>query len=111
MADLASRHALPDGTAPRLSEAQVDELLPCVPDWSIENGRLSRDVQVKNFKAAVSLLNAVGAIAEQENHHPDLCIHRWNHLRIEFYTHTVEGLTENDFILAAKLEQTLDTEG
>lgn len=107
MTDLASRHALPDGTAPRLSEAQVGELLREAPGWEVENGKLRREVQVKNFSAALALINDIGQIAEQQNHHPDIAIFRWNHVRIELYTHTVEGLSENDFIMAAKLTDLL----
>ncbi len=107
MTDLASKHALPDGTAPRLPEARVDELLLEVPGWEVENGKLRREVQVKNFSAALALVNDIGQIAEQQNHHPDIAIFRWNHVRIELYTHTVEGLSENDFIMAAKLTDLL----
>jgi|SRR5947209_4004629 len=107
MPELAQRHAAPDGTAPRLTEAEGDELAKQVPDWSIEDGKLTRDVQVKNFRAALALVNALGEIAEEQNHHPDLLIHGWNHLRIEFSTHTAHGLSENDFILAAKFDRLL----
>ena len=107
MTDLASRQALPDGTAPRLSECQVEALMPEVPGWDVKNGTLTREVQVKNFNAALTLVNDMGQIAEQQNHHPDIAIFRWNHVRIELYTHTVEGLSENDFIMAAKLTDLL----
>jgi 4a-hydroxytetrahydrobiopterin dehydratase len=105
MTDLAQRHAHPDGTAPRLAQAQVDELAKQVPDWSVEDGKLTREVQVKDFRAALALMNALGEIAEEQNHHPDLLIHRWNHVRIQLYTHTASGLSENDFILAAKFDR------
>src|SRR4051794_18912595 len=105
MRDLAQRHAAPDGTAPRLPDTQVEELAKQVPDWSVENERLTREVQVKNFRAALALVNAIGEIAEEENHHPDLLIHGWNHVRIELYTHTAQGISENDFIMAAKFDR------
>ncbi len=107
MPDLASRQALPDGTAPRLSEAHIEELLLETPGWEVENGTLTREVQVKNFRAALALVNEIGQIAEQQNHHPDIAIFRWNHVRVELYTHTVEGLSENDFIMAAKFSDVL----
>ncbi len=107
MTDLAGRQALPDGTAPRLSEAQVKELLLEVPGWEVENGKLAREVPVKSFSAALALVNDLGRIAEQQNHHPDIAIFRWNHVRVELYTHTVEGLSENDFIIAAKFAELL----
>lgn len=105
MIALAGRHALPDGTAELLSEEAVHDLMPQVPGWSIEHGRLSRDLRRRNFKEALALVNAVGEVAEAENHHPDLTIHRWNRVRIELYTHSVEGLSINDFILAAKISR------
>ena len=105
MTDLASEHAAPDGTATLLSDNDVRGLLPRVPKWHVERGRLSRNVRARNFREALALVNAIGGVAEAENHHPDLTIHRWNRVRIELYTHSVEGLSRNDFILAAKIEQ------
>lgn len=107
MMDLASRHAAPDGTAPRLTSETIGELATHIPDWSVENDKLVREVQVKNFRAALALVNALGEIAEEENHHPDLLIHGWNHVRIELYTHTAQGLSENDFIMAAKFDRVI----
>ncbi len=105
MSDLADRHASPDRTARLLSEQEVTELMPEVPGWSLENERLARDVRLRNFKQALAAVNQIGEIAESENHHPDLTIHRWNRVRIELYTHSVEGLSLNDFILAAKISR------
>lgn len=105
MTDLARHHATPDGTAELLTEEAVLELLPQLPDWKIEQGRLARDLRRRNFKEALALVNAIGEIAESENHHPDITIHRWNRVRIELYTHSVEGLSLNDFILAAQISE------
>lgn len=74
-----------------------------MPGWSIENGKLTRDVKVKNFAAALDLVNAIGAVAEEINHHPDLCIHSWNHVRIDLVTHSAGGITENDYGLAERI--------
>jgi len=105
MTDLAQRHAAPDGTAPRLTDDQVEDLAQQVPGWSVEDGKLTREVKVKNFREALALVNALGEVAEEENHHPDLLIHGWNHVRIELYTHTAHGLSENDFIMAARFDR------
>lgn len=105
--DLAEQHAAPDGTAPRLTEQEVLELLAKVPGWRRDGDKLSRTVKVKDFRAALLLVNAVGELAEEQNHHPDLLIHRWNRVRIELYTHTANGLSLNDFILAAKFDRIL----
>jgi 4a-hydroxytetrahydrobiopterin dehydratase len=105
MSDLAGRHASPDRTATLLSEREVNDLMPELPGWNLENGRLARDTRLRNFKEALAVVNEIGALAEAENHHPDIMIHRWNWVRIELYTHSVEGLSMNDFILAAKITQ------
>lgn len=104
---LADRHAAPDGTAPRLADERIEELLRQTPGWSAEGGRLIREFTVKNFKEALATVNQVGEIAEAENHHPDICIQRWNHVRLELYTHTADGISENDFILAAKFNEVI----
>jgi 4a-hydroxytetrahydrobiopterin dehydratase len=108
MADLASEHAARDGTAPRLNEQEVETLAQQVPGWRVAENRLTRDVKVKHFREALALVNRIGEPAEEENHHPDLCIHGWNRVRIELYTHTAHGLSRNDFILAARVNGLLE---
>jgi 4a-hydroxytetrahydrobiopterin dehydratase len=107
MKDLADKHAAADGTAPRLGGERVNELKAQLPGWEVVDGKLRRDVQVKNFRAAVALVNSIAEVAEEQNHHPDLCIHGWNKVKIELYTHTADGLSENDFIMAAKFNRLL----
>jgi 4a-hydroxytetrahydrobiopterin dehydratase len=106
MTGLAGKHPYErEKGSPALTTSQIQEYMPELPGWTVENGRLVREVTVKNFGAALDLVNRIGRLAEQENHHPDICIRRWNHVRVEFYTHTVEGLTENDLIMAAKINR------
>jgi len=107
MTDLAQQHAAADGVAPPLSEEDIQEKLPLVPGWTVENGKLIRDITVKNFRQALDLVNRIGEIAEEQNHHPDIAIHGWNHVRLELYTHTAHGISDNDFIMAAKFSQIL----
>lgn len=111
MAELAQRHceACEKGTPP-LQMDQVRSMLEQVPGWSLENGKLTRDLKVKNFKEALALVNRIGDLAEQEGHHPDLCIHSWNRVKIELYTHSIGGLSENDFILAAKIGEVAESD-
>ncbi len=79
-----------------------------VAGWSTDaEGRLTRSIKLANFKEVLALVNHIGDLAEQEGHHPDLTIHSWNQVRIELYTHSIKGLSENDFILAAKINQLL----
>jgi len=64
---------------------------------------LSRKFTARNFQAAIDSINAVGAIAERENHHPDLHLTNYREVEIEIYTHKVNGITRNDFVLAEKI--------
>lgn len=109
MSELESRHCIPcqPGT-PALSGEEVGNLIDQVPGWILEDGKLTRDVRVKDFASALALVNRVGGVAEEENHHPDILIHGWNHVRLELSTHSVGGLSENDFILAARLSGLID---
>jgi 4a-hydroxytetrahydrobiopterin dehydratase len=108
MTELAQRKCVPcEGGVPPLPAERVQRMLAQVPGWDIENGKLTRDVKVADFRAALALVNAIGAIAEQEGHHPDIAIHGWNRVRIEFFTHAIQGLSENDFIMAARVSEAL----
>lgn len=108
MQELANRRAAPDGTAPRLSDKEVRQWLLQVPGWTTEGDTLCREVRVNTFKEALALLNRIGDLAEQENHHPDMHLYAWNHVRLELYTHTAHGLSLNDFIMAAKFSRLLE---
>ena len=104
--DLAQRKCVPcSGDTPPREARQVQEMLQQVPGWGLDEGRLTRDVKVRNFKAALALVNGIGELAEAENHHPNICIHSWNHVKLDLYTHSIGGLSENDFILAAKINR------
>lgn len=109
MSDLAERHAHPDGTAQRLSDEEIEEARPQIPEWQIADGKLTRDIRLRDFGAALALVNRIGAIAEQENHHPDILMYSWNRVRLELYTHTASGITENDLIMAAKFNRVIDS--
>ncbi len=65
----------------------------------------TREYKFKDFGAALKFVNKVGAIAEKEGHHPNIYIHNWNRLKLTNYTHFIHGLSENDFILAAKIDR------
>jgi len=87
----------------RQAQAQLKE----VPDWQLthDGSRIRRDWQVKNFSAGIDFLVKVSHLAEEEGHHPDLHLEGYRHVWIEIWTHAVGGLSENDFILAAKIDQ------
>ncbi len=72
--------------------------------WSLGKRRILKEYKFKDFNGAIRFINDVARIAEAEGHHPDIHLERWNHVRIELYTHAIGGLHENDFIVAAKIE-------
>ena len=104
---LAQRHCVEckPGT-PSLPTDEVDRLLAQVPGWVAEEAdahlRLTRTVRFKGFMPGVDLINRIAPIAEAEGHHPDLLL-TYGSLTIRLWTHAAGGLTENDFILAARL--------
>ena len=94
------------GTSP-LEESKINELLKQIPAWALKNGHLHKKFKFKNFADAIKFVNAVAGIAEQENHHPDFCVH-YSKVEIEIWTHAINGLSENDFIVAAKIDKTFN---
>ncbi len=107
--DLTQKKCVPCevGTAP-LAEAEIQELLPQVDKaWKvIDSKKLEREFVFKDFQEAMGFVNEVAKIAEEEGHHPDLHIF-YNKIKIELWTHASNGLSENDFILAAKIDKLL----
>ncbi len=103
--DLAKKDCVPcRGGVPPLSGDTVDQLLRELDGWSVEEGyHLTRTYKFKNFAEALAFVNRVGEIAEQQNHHPDLHL-AWGRVRVEVWTHKISGLTESDFIFAAKVD-------
>lgn len=102
---LASEHPqeYPQGTAP-ISSAEIDELALEVAGWRVEGSRLTREFAYKDFQQAFSFVARVALLAEAEGHHPDITI-SWNHVGLSFWTHTADGLTRNDFMMAAKIDR------
>lgn len=93
------------GDTPVLSEQRARELLGQLDGWSIEEGpRLVRTFRFRDFAEALRFVNRVGEIAEAEDHHPSVTL-AWGMARVRLWTHVVKGLTENDFILAAKVDE------
>ncbi|XP_048132746.1 pterin-4-alpha-carbinolamine dehydratase 2, mitochondrial isoform X2 [Rhodamnia argentea] len=90
-----------------MTEETANELISRVPEWNLVNEsgvlKLNRSWKVKSFLKGLELFRLVAEVAESEGHHPDLHLVGWNNVTIEIWTHAVGGLTENDFILAAKI--------
>ena len=106
-ADLAHRNCVPcEGGVPKLAPEQVRRLLPLVPGWDLtgDGGRIARQWRVADFQEGLDFFARVGRLAEDEGHHPDLHLANYRDVTIELWTHAAGGLTENDFILAAKID-------
>ncbi|WPU63332.1 4a-hydroxytetrahydrobiopterin dehydratase [Peredibacter starrii] len=106
--DLKDKKCIPCSTyVPPLSQEEKERLLKSLsPEWKLteNNSRIRRDVKFKNFKRALEFTNEVGRIAEEEKHHPEIHL-GWGHCDIELWTHTNNNLVENDFIVAAKIDE------
>jgi len=106
MDELAARtcRPIPEGT-PRLPPDVTRALLAQLGHgWTVVGDRLRKTFRFTSFATAVGFVNQVGAIADADDHHPDVAL-SWGRVAIELWTHTVGGLSESDFIVAAKLEQ------
>lgn len=104
--DLRQKHCVPcEGGMPPLTKEQIAKYAPNVPDWKVSGGdtRITKEFTFKDFKEAMAFVNSVAEIAESEGHHPDIYIF-YNLVRFELTTHAMNGLSENDFILAAKID-------
>ena len=104
--DLASRNCVPcHGGVPRLLKREIERFAREVQSWEvIEDHHLRRTYEFKNFRRAFDFVNRVGELAEQQGHHPDICF-GWGRAEITIWTHAIDGLSESDFILAAKIDK------
>ena len=103
---LADRPCVPcKGDTPPLSGAELEELHRQLPGWEVvREHRLRREFRFSNFREALSFVNRVGELAEEQGHHPNISF-TWGWVEIEVFTHVIDGLTESDFILAAKIDR------
>jgi 4a-hydroxytetrahydrobiopterin dehydratase len=108
MTDLAAGKCIPcRGGEPPLTEVEITDLMPHVPQWQTVTQdnilRLQRIFKFKSYKQSVEFTNKLAAIAEEEDHHP-LIILEWGKVTVQWWTHVVKGLHRNDFIMAAKTD-------
>lgn len=106
MNELATRDCVPcRGGVPALQGAEVEKLLSQIQGWEVINEHhLSKEYKFTDFKETQAFVNRVGDLAEAQWHHPDICF-GWGRAQITIWTHKIDGLTESDFILAAKIDQ------
>ena len=103
---LAEKQCIPcQGGVPPLKGAEIEKYRAEIPEWNVVNEhRLERAFQFPDFKTALEFVNRVGELAEEQGHHPDLLL-SWGRVEVRIWTHKVDGLTESDFILAAKIDR------
>ena len=90
----------------KLNHEEILKLEEHIPQWNvIELQKLERDFEFENFQKAIDFINEIAQIANSENHHPEIKLHGWNKIKVTLTTHKVSGLTKNDFILAAKINE------
>jgi 4a-hydroxytetrahydrobiopterin dehydratase len=105
MAELASKTCVPcKGGTPPLEGEEIEDLRRQIPEWEVvEEHHLRRVFRFKNFREAWGFVNKVGELAEQQGHHPDISF-GWGYAEVTVWTHKINGLTESDFIFAAKAD-------
>ena len=105
MASLASKTCVPcRGGVPALKGKDLEFLHQQVPQWKVvDEHHLNRTFTFPDFKQALDFVNRVGALAEEQGHHPDIML-AWGKVEITLWTHKINGLTESDFIMAAKID-------
>jgi 4a-hydroxytetrahydrobiopterin dehydratase len=109
--DLTSQKCAPcEGGAAPLTKKEAVLLLRDVPGWTLATGGKSirREYTLKNFREALTYVHHIGELAEAEGHHPDVHLTAYRHLTLELSTHAIGGLSQNDFILAAKINACLN---
>ncbi len=107
MSELSSRECTPcRGGVPPLEGEELAELHEQLGgDWEVIDGHhLEKTYKFPDFQQALDFTNRIGALAEEVNHHPDICL-GWGRVQVTLWTHKIDGLTESDFVLAAKIDE------
>lgn len=103
MAGLSQKKCIPCEGGTPLSKNDVEKFLIKIPNWELKGKKISRNFSFDDFEQSMKFVNKVAQIAESEGHHPDIHIH-WNHVILELWTFAMDGLSENDFIMASKID-------
>jgi 4a-hydroxytetrahydrobiopterin dehydratase len=106
MSRLAEKHCVPcRGGVPPLAGEQLLPYVEQLPEWKIiEEHHIAKTFPFPDFKRALDFVDRIGAVAEREGHHPDLRL-SWGKVDVQIFTHKIRGLTESDFVLAAKIDE------
>jgi 4a-hydroxytetrahydrobiopterin dehydratase len=106
MAELAERQCVPcRGGVPPMKGSEIEKLSNQLQGWQVVNEHhLQKIYQFKDFRETLQFVNRVGELAEEQGHHPDICF-GWGKANLTIWTHKIDGLTESDFVLAAKIDK------
>lgn len=106
MSELAEKQCIPcRGGVPPLTVDEIGPLAGQVPGWAVIDGHhLDRNYTFSNFREALDFTNQIGDLAEEQGHHPDIYL-AWGKVGVKLWTHKIDGLTESDFVMAAKIER------
>jgi len=108
MADLTARKCKPcEGGVDPLKPAEADTLLRQLEGWTLEDGAIVKSYSFRNYYETMAFVNATAWVSHREDHHPDITV-GYNSCRVAYSTHAIKGLSENDFICAAKLDALFD---
>lgn len=106
--DIANKHCQPcEGGVPPLDEAASQALLEKLSGWVLQGKKLEKSFAFKNYYETMAFVNALAWVSHREDHHPDLAV-GYNKCHVSYWTHAIGGLSENDFICAAKIERLLE---
>ncbi len=106
MSDLADKQCVPcRGGIPPMTAEEIKGLSSQVADWQVVNDHhLRRSYRFRDFRETLDFVNRIGELAEEQGHHPDICF-GWGKADVSIWTHKIDGLTESDFVLAAKIDK------
>ena len=106
MSDLADLQCVPcRGGVPPLTGAEIEKLLKQLEGWqAVNEHHLQKTYRFQDFRESLEFVNRIGTLAEQQGHHPDICF-GWGKAEVTIWTHKIDGLTESDFVLAAKIDK------
>lgn len=106
MSELAERQCVPcRGGVPPMESEEIARMLGELNGWDvINNHHLRKEYKFANFRETLAFVNRAGELAEEQGHHPDICF-GWGKAEVTIWTHKIDGLTESDFILAAKIDK------
>ena len=102
--DLEKKCTPCEGGVPPLKSDEIEYFMKHVDLWTVEDNKITKIFEFKDFKEGIEFVNKVADLAEDEGHHPDISIN-WNKIKIILWTHAINGLSENDFIMAYKIDK------